>query len=452
MRQPLSGHCGRAGLVAALAVVALLLLGPGRDGRRELRDRTSLPARRLDDADARRRQPLRQSGRMRVRRRQGRHTGCVHRLLLPDSTAPSNFSSSSLDTVATAAAAGDTIDVQGTCIGSSMLPRSLTVDGVAAPGYSAPTLQGTAGPQPSGVLTVAAGATVTVDSLTITGGQTFAKGAGIDNNGALTLDGPFVMGNRGAPGPGSAPGLGSGIRNDGTLVLHGTTVSHNGDNQVGAGIMNETGAVTLDDSTVEDNSTPGDGGGIENLGSAVLDGTTTVTGNSAFTGGGIDYTFASDATLTLNDTSSVTGNSARFGGGINNVANGLATTASVTLNDSSRVSGNTAESTSGFPGGFGGGIFNEANSGGTATVTLDGASTVSGNTAVPTGAVGGLGGGIDNLPESASSTTTVIMNGSSTITGNAALHGGGIFDNPGGLLVNCNAGANVFGNTPDDIA
>lgn len=45
-------------------------------------------------------------------------TGCF----VLDTTAPSNFSSSSLDTVAAAAAAGDTIDVQGTCIGSSTLP------------------------------------------------------------------------------------------------------------------------------------------------------------------------------------------------------------------------------------------------------------------------------------------------------------------------------------------
>ena len=374
-------------------------------------------------------------------------TGCF----VIDTSAPGNYSSNTLQLVANAASRGDILDVQGVCVGSSTIGTNLTIDGAAASGYAGPALEGAPGPTPNGVLTVDIGTTVRIDGLTISDGLTPSAGAGIDNKGSLTLDSSVVTDNNGAPGPSPSPGLGSGIWNDGTLVLDDTTVNDNSNNQVGGGIMNESGTLTLEDSTVSDNSTPGNGGGIENLTSATLDGATTVTGNTAFTGGGIDNTFASASTLTLNDTSTVTANTARFGGGIYNAANGLGATANVTLNDSSTVSGNIAETMEGFPGGYGAGIFNEANSGGSATVTLNDTSSVTGNTALPTGSVGGIGGGLDNLPESASSTTTVTMTGSSTITSNTALHGGGILNNPSGVLNNCVAGVNVTGNTPDDI-
>ncbi len=373
-------------------------------------------------------------------------TGCF----VVDTDDPADYSTTSLTTVAAAAALGDTLSVEGVCVGSSTIAQSLTVEGEPASGYATPTLQGLPGPQPSGVLTVDAGAVVTIGGLTITGGETAAKGAGIDNLGSLTLSDALVTGNTGAAGVG--PGLGSGIWNDGTLLLDNATVASNSDNQVGGGIMNESGTVTLDDSTISGNTTPGNGGGIENLGTLTLNGATVISDNTAYTGGGIDDTFATASAVTLNDTSSVSDNRARFGAGVYNAANGVGTIATVTLNGSSTISGNIADTTESFPGGYGGGIYNEANLGGTASVTLNATSSISENTAGPgAGDVAGFGGGIDNLPESPTSTATVTLNGGSLITHNTALHGGGIYSTPPGTLNNCIAGVNVLNNVPDDV-
>ena len=375
-------------------------------------------------------------------------TGCF----IVDADDPANYSTSSLGDVAAAAAVGDTLIVEGVCVGSTTLDESLTIDGRAAAGYAAPTLLGSAGPQPSGVVTVAAGADVTINALTISGGTTSAEGAGIDNQGTLTVNDSVVTDNVGVPSA-SGPGLGSGIWNDGTLVLSGTTVSDNTDDQVGGGIMNESGNLTLDDSTVEDNTsgngaTSGNGGGIENGGSVTLNGSSAIDDNHAAFGGGVDSNFAHTATLTLNDASSISGNSAHIGGGVDNFVFGAGASATVTLNDMSSIIGNTADTSLG---GYGGGIFNGANLGATATVILNGSSIVSGNSAVPAGPGTGYGGGIANNPENATGTAAVSCARSATVTHNSAVAGGGIYNYPGGILTGCLASVNVVDNSPDDI-
>jgi hypothetical protein len=373
-------------------------------------------------------------------------TGCF----VVDTDNPADASTNSLQAVVAAATAGDKIAVEGVCTGLTAVSDDLKITGRSASGYAAPTLQGSGGPAPAALLTVNAGAEVKVADLTITGGDTSAQGAGIHNDGTLKVVNSLVTDNVGAPAP-AGPGLGSGIWNDGSLVLVRTTVSDNSDNQVGAGIMNASGTAVLRDSTVSDNTTTGDGGGIENVADLTLDGDTTVTGNSAFTGGGIDTNFGDDSVTTLNGTSSVSGNTARFGAGILNDALGATQTATLTLNDSSSVTGNHAETFMGLPGGFGGGIDNSSNSGGAATVTLTGHSSVAGNTAMEDSGEGGDGGGIYNDPMSATSSATVTIEGSGTISENSAVHGGGILNTAPGTLVNCLAGVNVSGNTPDDI-
>ncbi len=133
------------------------------------------------------------------------------------------------------------------------------------------------------VLNIAAGATVTLQDLTIT------KGNSVNHNGG-------------------------GIRNEGTLSLLGVSVMHN---------------YAFDQ-----------GGGIDNNGTLTLQTGSRVTGNTGVYGGGI-YNgggTSNAGTMTLKEGSSVTGNTATDqGGGIYNNANGT-----LTLQTGSRVTGNTA--------------------------------------------------------------------------------------------------------------
>jgi len=157
---------------------------------------------------------------------------------------------------------------------------------------------------------------------------------------------------------------------------------------------------------------------------------TVVINNLTITGGGNAgglYTFGGD-TVTLTNVSISNNNG---GGGIYNAQSTL------TLINST-VSNNYVDAPADWGGG---GIYNSSGS----TLTLAN-STVSNDTARMTMAPAkGLGGGIDNAG-------TVTLTGSSTIHDNhAAVTGGGIYNNAGGTLAGVN-GANVFNNTPNDIA
>src|SRR5438309_6093558 len=66
------------------------------------------------------------------------------------------------------AAAGDRIVVRGTCVGAFSVDKDLTLVGHPTPRAPTPTLQGK--DHRGSVLTVATGATVSVERLTITGG------------------------------------------------------------------------------------------------------------------------------------------------------------------------------------------------------------------------------------------------------------------------------------------
>jgi hypothetical protein len=342
-------------------------------------------------------------------------TGCF----VVDTNNSSDFSNSSLAAVVAAASPGDTLDVKGTCTGSATIGEDLTVAGAPSSGYGAPTLQGSAGPQLSGVLTVASGSSVGLNGLTIERGNATVQGGGIDNSGTLTLTGSTVTGN-------SAGQVGGGIINYATLTLDDSTISAN---------------------TAGNGATSGNGGGIENLGSVTLNGTSSVEGNSASFGGGVDSTFAQTATLTLNGSSSIDRNSAHIGGGVDNfVGAGASTT--VTLNDTSSIDGNTVDTPLG---GYGAGIFNGANLGGTASVTLNGSSSIAANDATAAGGAGGLGGGIYNTSASATSTANVSCpSATASITrNNAEVDGGGIFESGGTVASNCTA--IVSANTPNNI-
>lgn len=94
--------------------------------------------------------------------------------------------------------------------------------------------------------------------LTITGARVSFFGAGILNDGNLTITNVTVVGNR-------SDGQGGGIYNDGTLTVRRSTVSGN-TGHLGGGIYN-TGTLTVTASTISDNYGD-DGGAIYSEGTA----------------------------------------------------------------------------------------------------------------------------------------------------------------------------------------
>jgi hypothetical protein len=188
------------------------------------------------------------------------------------------------------AASGDTItfDTAGTFAtpqtialtsGELVVSKSLTIQG---PGASQLTVSGN---NASRVFRIGSGTTVTLDGLTVTGG-----------NGTSTFD----------------SGRGGGIHSFfSTLTLTNCTVSGNSASVGGGGVYIVGGTVRLTNSTVSGNSS-GFSGGIDNSGTLTLI-NSTISGNSAGTlGGGISN--YSGVTLTLTN-STVSGNSSGFSGG-----------------------------------------------------------------------------------------------------------------------------------------
>jgi hypothetical protein len=206
------------------------------------------------------------------------------------------------------------------------------------------------------------GAHLTVQSLTIEGGQTTGPGGGLLNNaGVLTLRDTVVTGNTSAGGVMSAGGgiaslpLGDGP--GGFLLLSGSHVTGNTTSGDGGGILTQAGLAIINYSRVEGNSAASGGGVASLLGNA--------TGYLEIKGSRIDY----------NVTTS--GGGAPAGGGI--ATDGRAAIAG------SQVSHNTA------PGGLGGGILNR----GWLTIKY---SQVNGNQAAMDNSAGqGAGGGIANI-------------------------------------------------------
>lgn len=164
------------------------------------------------------------------------------------------------------------------------------------------------------VIDVLAGATVIINRITIQNGQNgFACGAGLHNQGTLTVQSTTIRNNQSS--------CGGGIFNDspGILMLSQSTVIANSSSVTGGGIYNTAGGnfglgkLTLIQSSVSDNNGGLGGGGISNLGTTILS-QSTVSGNRALDGGGIVSEGSGLLTLT---NSTVSGNTAdRDGGGI----------------------------------------------------------------------------------------------------------------------------------------
>ena len=155
---------------------------------------------------------------------------------------------SSLQQAVAAAKAGDTLEVKGTCVGSTTVDRDITLSGVTNSAFPGPpTLDGNAQGR---VLSINSG-TTTIRNLTITNGRTTGLGGGIYVATAAVLIDVLVTGN-------SA-----------------------GATQIGGGIEADLGSkLTLVDSTVSGN-TAGSSGGIDMFRATATLINSSVTGNHA---------------------------------------------------------------------------------------------------------------------------------------------------------------------------
>jgi hypothetical protein len=173
---------------------------------------------------------------------------------------------------------------------------------------------------------VSAGNNVTLDGLTITGGQaTPSDGGGVFSDcGNLTISNCILAGNSARNGGGIFTGRDSG------LTVSNCTLTGNFASGDGGGIETN-GQLALSNSTLTSNTAGGSGGGIDNVGLLIPQMITNsiISGNSAQFGGGISDGFT-DTTLTLSN-STLSGNSADDGGGIFNDADDTLTLTNSTL-------------------------------------------------------------------------------------------------------------------------
>jgi hypothetical protein len=119
------------------------------------------------------------------------------------------------------------------------------------------------------VFSVPAGVTAELRRFTVTGGGGPFVGAGVRNEGTLTLTESTVTNN-------AATEHSGGIYNDGTMTLQSSLVSNNSADPSGGGIFNE-GTMSLIESTVSGN-TALDAAGIENSGMLTVT-RSTISGN-----------------------------------------------------------------------------------------------------------------------------------------------------------------------------
>jgi hypothetical protein len=172
-----------------------------------------------------------------------------------------------------------------------------------------------------------AGNTILFDATVFSTVQTITLGGSelaIANNGSLAIN----EGNSAVRITGNNLSRVFAVNFGATVTLNGLTIT--GGNSAGGGGISNSGTLTVTNSTISGNTTTGGGGGISNAGALTVT-TSTISGNSSSLGGGLDNGGSGNLTLT---NSTVSGNNAnrpgsRSGGGINN--GGLATLINVTL-------------------------------------------------------------------------------------------------------------------------
>ncbi len=222
-----------------------------------------------------------------------------------------------------------TFDVTGTIPlsndGQITIDKNLTIQG---PGADLLTVWVSRDqPTSSRIFEVNPGVTATLAGLTVTGGShtlsdTFQHGAGIKNQGNLTVADATITGNDISFGPNSIMPKGGGIYNAGTLTVTNSTISNNSATGSGGGIYNDSGTVTITKSNITGNRLAlnrGGGGGISNYGGVVTVTDSIVSHNRSGqfgpSGGGLKNDNGGTITLINSTVSSNLAEFVRTGGG-----------------------------------------------------------------------------------------------------------------------------------------
>jgi hypothetical protein len=303
--------------------------------------------------------------------------------------------------------------VDNTTDGTTGLPVIAAGDNLTIVGNGDTIGRSTASGTPAfRLLDVAAGATLTLQGLTLTNGLASgsgvsAQGGAIYSQGALTLNGVTVQNNTARGADGASPVGGNGVGGTG------------GDGPGGA-IYVGGGAVTLNNSTLSDNAAQGGRGGDGFVGGYGGGGR----GGAIFVNGGASATLINS---TLSDNTAQGGAAGSGAEGKNGteglgLGGGLSNDGTVALTNVT-VSGNSASA-------HGGGLWNS----GTATLTNV---TVSGNSA------SAHGGGLVNSVGTATLTNV-------TVSGNSAGEsGGGLYNLATATLTNTIVAGNSALDDPD---
>jgi hypothetical protein len=372
---------------------------------------------------------------MNIERSRSRHAGNARRALIepvearrlltmiPVTTLADSGAGSLRDAIAQAnAMAGDDViefaaGLTGTVNLASALPVLSSNIEVHGPGPGLLTVRRNATAS-FRIVTIGAGATVTLSGLTISNGLVLtaseSDGGGVFNRGSLTLVDCAVSGN-------TAFSSGGGINSGGALTLTNTTVSGNRAGSTGGGIY-AFGTVRLNDSTISSNradTSTASGGGIYNASGTVDLSNCRIVGNfAAAEGGGVVNN--TPGTMTFSSCTIDTNSTEFSGAGLMN--HGIA-----------RLTNCTASANCGSgKAGLGGAIRN----GGTLTVVN---STISGNLAQFQGGAilnhgpltltnctvtdnrasgpGAVGGGLFNTASAATTLNNTIVAGNFRVTG-----------------------------------
>jgi CSLREA domain-containing protein len=201
------------------------------------------------------------------------------------------------------------------------------------------------------IFTINSGTTVAMTGMTIANGRVGITGAGIRNNGALTLTGCYLFGNHAeqaggaifnsgtsltlndckiggtSPGqPNSATGGGGGINNGaGTLSISGGSIVGNSD----GGVFVAGGTASIDGVVITNNSAAGGGGGVTAVNATANIVNCLIANNTAASGAGVFNQGGSTGVVN----STISGNVASgAGGGVRNQS-GTLTLTNVTISN-----------------------------------------------------------------------------------------------------------------------
>ncbi|KAB2893766.1 MAG: hypothetical protein F9K28_07395, partial [Bacteroidetes bacterium] len=180
------------------------------------------------------------------------------------------------------------------------------------------------------------GGTVTLNNVTFTNNHANTGGAIDNESGSLTLIDSTFENNQ--------ADYGGAIDNDtgSTLSISGSTFTSNTADLDGGAIHNDGGTLTVTDSTLTTNTAGRYGGALDNTGSATISGST-FSGNSAsWSGGAVRNTnilTVNNGSVLENNAATLGENSEGWGGGVYNASGGTATLSGVTLSENEAIQG-----------------------------------------------------------------------------------------------------------------